>query len=856
MKEATIAVEDKDFYHEGAFNVKGITRAAINNATGGSTQGGSTITQQLVKLTENWTSDHTVSRKVKELILAVELEREYSKDDILNAYLNLAPYSGTDDGVEAAAQDLFHTDASKLNLAQSALLASIPKNPNYLSPYASLKYNPGATYNLFDEQGLIGRQHYTLDLMAKQGYVTQAEADAAKQVAILGPDGVQHAPDNHYAGMKPGFAYAVDTAKQELANKFPPSFIKTGGWKVTTTIDANLQDLANKAVNDNVHKLHTYGADNAAFVAEDNATGQVLALIGGTDFDNHGLNFASHARISPGSSVKPYSYATLINNNNNVGAGSMIYDAQGAVSGWSCTNKATPEKGGNCLWDDTRKYYGPVTLRYALGSSLNVPAVKAFTSTSHQPDNTTAASGDDWHLGSIRTSMSTINALMGGTNDYGCLPQGTTLSGGTDPDPNVCRAAAGIGNEAYTTLADHVNGIASLARLGQSIPQSFILQVTNASGKVLPDGTFTQPKPKQVLNAEAAYIVNDMAADGGASYLGGSCNATNCSGSKFHRYKGWENAIKTGTNGDLDGLMMSWNTKFTAGVWVGNYNRSPWKTDLGPENVTDPIMKTFMQGAIDSLGNVPATNWPKPAGIKTLAAFHSAVPFHSQSQPPATDLFPSWYVGKTNGGSSQTTDKVSGKLATSCTPPLARQTDGNTSTTQWNVDIYMGGTPNSSTSGSSNNNSSQPTDDVHDCANSTPPSVTITTVNGVPTGGSSTLNCPASGCLIKVHIEQGDHALTDPAYPNFPGTLSLIVNGDTVQSQQIDNANDYTLTYIPASGTTGSTQLEAQISDSLLYSGTDTRTINVTNGPSAYRSPTIGRGKDPIALASAKHGKK
>src|SRR6185369_1970479 len=117
MKEATIAVEDKDFYHEGAFNIKGITRAAINNATGGSTQGGSTITQQLVKINEGWTNDHTVSRKVKELILAVELEREYSKDDILTAYLNLAPYSGVDNGVQAAAQDYFHTDASKLTPA-------------------------------------------------------------------------------------------------------------------------------------------------------------------------------------------------------------------------------------------------------------------------------------------------------------------------------------------------------------------------------------------------------------------------------------------------------------------------------------------------------------------------------------------------------------------------------------------------------------------------------------------------------------------------------------------------------------------------------------------------------------------
>ncbi|MEJ0073587.1 MAG: transglycosylase domain-containing protein [Candidatus Saccharibacteria bacterium] len=249
MQEATVAVEDKDFYHEGAFNVKGITRAAINNATGGSTQGGSTITQQLVKLNEGWTNDHTVSRKVKELILAVELEREYSKQDILTAYLNLAPYSGLDYGVQAASQDYFHVDASQLTLAQAALLAAMPKSPGSYSPYASPVYNPSATDNLFDENGLIARQQYILDQMASQGYITKAQAAAAKQVDIMAQ--VQQMPTSHYAGMKPGFEYAVLSAKEELAKDFPASVIKSGGWKVTTTIDVNLQNLANTSLDNN-----------------------------------------------------------------------------------------------------------------------------------------------------------------------------------------------------------------------------------------------------------------------------------------------------------------------------------------------------------------------------------------------------------------------------------------------------------------------------------------------------------------------------------------------------------------------------------------------------------------------------
>jgi penicillin-binding protein 1A len=842
MRNAMIAVEDKDFYHEGAFNVKGITRAAINNATGGSTQGGSTITQQLVKLNEGWTSDHTISRKVKELILAVELEREYSKNDILTAYLNTAPFSGVDSGVQAAAQDYFHVDAKDLTIAQAAMLAAIPKQPGSYSPYSSPKFNASITEDFFDQEGMIGRQQHVIDLMAQQGYITKAQADEAKKVDILAQ--VQPLPASHYAGMRPGFVYAIQAARKELQQRFSSGALKIGGWKVVTTFDVGLQDLANKSLSDNAKKLHADKADNAAFVAEDNTTGQVVALVGGMNFDTQQVNFASDAPISPGSSIKPYSYTTLIDNNNNVGAGSMLADAQGPLPGYPCTNKSKPSatSQGNCLWDDLRVYYGNVTLRYALGSSLNVPAVKAFTSTDPN-DSSTAASGSTWRQQSIKKTMSTINALMGnGPSAYRCYDpirlqnEGKTISQANSSDETPCGAAAGIGNEAYTTLADHVNGIASLARLGKSIPQTTILKVTNASGKVL--AQFEQPKGKQVVKAESAYIVNNMAADPGASYLNGSCTATTCTASsmKFHRYNGWQNAIKTGTNEDLDGLMMSWNTKYTAGVWIGNYDRSAYGGN--PENVTDPIMKAFMQGAINNLGNVPPQNWTQPSGIKTLAAYHSAVPFRTQSQPPATDLFPSWYVGKTTG-SSETTDKVSGKIATSCTPTLARQSASNASTTQWNVDIYIGGKPSSTSPSSSNSATANATDDVHSCSDQ-PPNVTITAVNGTSTGGSTTPTCPTTGCTVMIHVEQGTHPLNDDAHANFPGTLNLVVNGQTVQTQQINDSGDYSLNYVPASGTTGGIQIEADIIDSVLYQGTDTKTINISNSHTSF-APTTGR---------------
>lgn len=839
MQQATVAIEDKDFYHEGAFNVKGIARAAINNAKGGSTQGGSTITQQLVKLNENWSSDRTISRKVKELILAVELEREYSKDEILTGYLNMAPYSGQNYGVQSAAQDYFHVDAKDLTLAQAALLAAMPKAPGTLSPYASPTYNSAASADYFNKPALLSRQAYILDQMAKQGYITQAQADEAKKVDIIAQ--VQPKPADKYAGIKAPYFYQA--ARDELAAWFPSNAVKAGGWKVITTLDLDLQNLAEKAVNDNRNLLKRYQADNTAFVAEDNTSGQVVALIGGLDFSSQQLNFASSAPISPGSSIKPYSYATLINSNNNVGAGSMLYDTQGALPGYPCTNKNSPDlktNPGNCLFDDTRHYYGSVSLRYALGSSLNVPAVKAFTSTDPS-DNSTAASGGSWRLPSIKKSMSTINAMMGKSDAYRCFNPGTVLSAATDEDETQCFSGAGIGNEAYTTLANHVNGIGTLARMGDVVPQTYVLKVINNSGKNLWTKPLN-PKPKQVIKPDSAYIVNNMAADPKASYLSGSCTDTNCSGYKFHRYKGWQNAIKTGTNEDLDGLMMSWNTKYTAGVWIGNYDRSAYAGS--PENVTDPIMKAFMQGAIDRLGDVKPNNWTQPADIKTLPGYRSAIPFSTQSQAPSTDLYPSWYVeNKSASTSSQVTDKVSGLTATSCTPTLARQTLGGSTNSSLNVDIYRDGHPNISSGSSSSTNSSQQSyDDVHSCSDA-PPTATITAVNGTSTNGNNTPNCPVAGCTVLVHVEQGTHPFNDPRYPSYPGTLNLLVNGQVVQSTFVNDSGDYSLTYSPG-GSDGSVQLQAQVVDSVLYQGTDTKTINIKS-ISALKVPGIPGNSGP-----------
>lgn len=811
MKDATVAVEDKNFYKHGAFDTKGIMRAAWRDVTGGGgpVEGGSTITQQLVKINEGWTNDRTITRKVKELILAVELEREYSKNEILVGYLNMAPYGNVDYGVEAAAQDYFHVSAKDLTLAQAATLAAIPKAPGAYSPYSSPNYNPGLATNYFDSVGLIERQQYILDLMVKQGRITQAQADQAKKVDILAE--IQPL-QSHYANIKA--PYFVLAARDELRSEFPSAVVNRGGWKVITSLDMNLQKVAEDAVTKGKAQLKRQHADSVAFVAEDNETGQVVALVGGSDFTNQEygqINYATDVNISPGSSIKPYDYVSFINNNTNVGAGSILYDTVGALPGYPCTVRASAEKGGNCLNDFDSKSTGPMTLRYALGGSRNIPAAKAMLSTVPNDKSSLKTT-------SINKSISTISDLMAVKSGYRCYVPGTDVTTATSADETQCYTSAAIGDGAYLHLNDHVNGIASIARMGKAIPQTFLLKVTNSSGKTLLE--FKQPEGKQVVKQDAAYIVTDMASDPNASYLSGSCTQTTCTGMKFHKYKGWKNAIKTGTTYNLyDGLMVSWNTKYTAGIWVGNHSRTVPYTGQ-PEYMTDPIVSQFMKGAIDNLGNVAAKNWTAPTGLKTLPAYVNTIRTGSGQKVPSanTDIFPSWYVAK-GTTKSQTLDKVSGLLATTCTPDSAKQYSSNSNISNWNVDIFRGGS-----SGTAANVTES--DNVHNC-NDAKPTVSITAVNGTTTGNSAPATCPLTGCTVMIHVEQGTHALSDSARAQFPGTLSLLINGQSVQSKAVSATGDYEFTYVPAAGANGTIQVGVQVVDSVLYQGTDTVAVLV-----------------------------
>lgn len=804
IKQATVAIEDKDFFKHGAFDVRGIVRAGAHDLAGGggSVQGGSTITQQFVKLNEQWTENRTITRKVKELILAVELEREYSKKDILAGYLNAAPYGGVEYGVESASRDYFQTSAKDLTLSQAAMLAAIPQAPSYYSPYGSSKFNKAVTADTFNEGALIGRQHYILDQMVKQGYISDLQAKDAKKVDVLAQIKPQ-APK--YQGIKA--PYFVLAAKQELQQKYGTSIVERGGWKVTTTLNLDLQDKAESLVQANIPNIKRAGADQEAVVGEDVQTGQIVSLVGGTDFTNPDYgqnNYAAGILIPPGSSFKPYDYATFINNNNNVGAGSVLYDSQTVIPGYPCTNKQRPKDGGNCLQDYDFNYPGPVTLRYALGGSRNVPAVKAMLQSA--PNDTSTGK-----VTSINKVITTATAMM--ANPYANAKHRNTYNCYADEALTIvaqCYAASAIGDGAYLHLDDHVNGLSTLARLGNAISRTYILKVTDAGKRNLYQ--WTQPAPNQVIKADAAFIVNSMASDPKASYLPTSY--------KFQQQKnGWNFAVKTGTTNDgYDGLMTSWSPKYAFVSWVGNHNRHV-TLRASMESLTEPLTRNWMEYAH---ANEKAVTWTQPATVKSSAAFvvRNHIGIGSIEPSPTNDIYPGYYIGgSVKSTTSETTDRVSGKVATSCTPAAAKQTVTNGNANFWNVDGFSGGKANlTAAGGPSGPVVAAPQDDVHNC-NDAPPTVTLT--------APATCN---SSCTITATVSQGTHALTDAQYSQFPGTVTFTLDGQAIHTQNVsESPSTVSFTYTPTGS--GSGNLVATVSDSVLYQATDSATLNFTTPP-------------------------
>jgi len=613
MKKATVAIEDKDFYKHGGISVTGMVRAFVNNLGGGSVQGGSTLTQQLVKQVffADESSDRGlggVPRKIKEAILAIEVERMYNKNDILNLYLNESPYGGRRNGVESAAETYFGKHAKKLSLAEAALLAAIPNNPSVYDPY-----------NVYGHDALIERQHKVLREMVAQNYITQAQADTAIKYPIL--DSIKPASDQYKDIKAPHF---VQFVRSQLESELGKATVGRGGLVVKTTLDIRIQNKLETSMKDlfNSYWPSYAGFDDGAAEVEDTQTGQVLAMMGSRDFNypGFGQDNAALSYIQPGSTIKPLVYSQLFSNQ---GAGKANYGSGSVLADDSSMDAIY----GAPLHNADNRFMGGINIRKSLALSRNIPAVKAM------------------YISGVDPTLQTIRAL--GDKNY--------CTQGADAQAGLSSAIGGCG----TRMIDHVNAFASLGRMGVYKPYSTVLEVTNSQGEVLKKYSGTEHK--QVIDPQVAYIISDILADDNAR-----------AGLYGYHFPGlWidgvKMAVKTGTSDKGGQPKDIWNLGYTPaltmGVWLGNPDTSVLTNGNSsiPAKILGPVME-YAHKDIYAKENKWSTanggSWFKePKGIQHIS----------------NELYPSWYnknQGKSNA--KLTFDKVSKKLATDCTPEAAK----------------------------------------------------------------------------------------------------------------------------------------------------------------------------------------
>ena len=580
VPHATVAIEDKNFYTHHGIDWLGLVRAVVKAAlTGKKIQGTSTLTQQFVR-NAILTTNRSYSRKLKEVLLSLQLERVYSKDQILQLYLNEIPYGSTIYGIESAAQGYFGKSAKDLTLDEAALLAAIPQAPDIYSPYGS-----GSRGD--NRSALVGRQHYILDQMAAQGYVTKAEADAAKQVDTLKklvPKTIGNIQAPHF----------VTYVKSQLNAQYGQATVETGGLKVITTLDWDKQKIAEDEVTKGVDaRGKQYKFTNAALVSIDPKTGQILAMVGSKDFfdvaDDGQVNVVLSPR-QPGSSFKPIVYAA-----------SFIKGYTPDTTLWDVNTIFKTDLKDYAPKNYDLKEHGPVTVRQALQGSLNIPAVKMLY-------------------------MVGVSRVL----DFAAQLGYTTL---TDRSRFGLSLVLGGGE---VTLLEHANAYAAFANEGTQYPTSDILEVDDAGGNVLQK--WTQPAGSQAMDPEITRQISNVLSDNAArAYVFGSNNYLTLPNRPV--------AAKTGTTNDFhDAWTLGYTPSLVTGVWVGNNNNDSMKTGADGSQVAAPIWQGYMKRALATSTVEQFTPpQPEPTDLKPVLlghAFEQTVNIDKISGKLATSLTP------------------------------------------------------------------------------------------------------------------------------------------------------------------------------------------------------------------------
>lgn len=572
LKNATIAIEDEDFYENKGFSPIAYLRVVKNAILGRGLAGGSTISQQLVKnvLLSN---ERSLPRKAKELILSIQVNQRFSKDQILELYLNNIPYGGTAVGAEAAAQQYFGKEAKRLDLAESAFIAGLPQSPTAYSPFSGNKY-------------YVDRTEAVLKQMVANKYITKEESEKALE-KIKNYKFSQRAT----AIKAPHFVMYV---RELLVRDFGERMVNTGGLQVITTLDYELQKDAEQIVKEEVENLKDYKVGNGAAMITDPKTGEILAMVGSKDYfdeENDGnFNVAVSGKRQPGSSLKPVIYAEGFEKGYT--PASVLMD----VSTEFPTDDPTEPM--YIPVNYSGKFSGPMQVRFALGNSANIPAVKMLAQVG------------------IRDAMQ--KAYEMGIEEW--EPTNENMR-------NVGLSLVLGGRE--TTLFEEMTAYGVFANKGKRQDLRSIMKVTDQKGKTLYEAK--EKEGQQVLSEEAAFLISHILLDNNARIAEFGQNST-------LRIPGKTVAVKTGTTDEKrDNWTVGYTPSYVVGVWVGNNDYTPMNQRIasgltGASSIWNKLIRRVLGDKEDEQFEVP----PNVEAVQ-IDAFSGGLPV--DGQPTRVEYF-------------------------------------------------------------------------------------------------------------------------------------------------------------------------------------------------------------------------
>jgi 1A family penicillin-binding protein len=592
---ATISTEDKDFYNHPGYDILAIIRAIWQNYTTGETvSGASTITQQLARsilLSPEERNQRTYFRKAREIILAAEITRRYTKDQILELYLNEIYYGNLAYGIEAAAETYFGTTADNLTLAQAAFLAGLPQSP--------------AVYDIYSNRDeTLGRDQQVLTLMVQASYEHNCirVSNSPTPVCVDPANAANAAVEvRDYTFPPPNidmrYPHWVNYVRSQLEASYDAQTIYRAGFTIYTTLDPTLQDYAQQLVTSQVASLTDKNATDGALVAMKPSTGEILAMVGSADYDNAAIsgqvNMAVSETRQPGSSIKPVNYVAAFEKGWT--PATLIWDVP---SEFPPSGDPNDPREPYVPVNYDGKFHGPVTVRTALSNSFNVPAVKTLQFVGVYGDHGMIAMAK-------RLGISSLSR-----DDYGLS---LTLGGGD------------------VSLLEMVGAYSVFANGGVKIPPVSILKIVDHQGNLVYE--YKPPQGEQVIRPEHAYLITSIISDNEArSWMFGANSVLNLP---------FPVAAKTGTTNDFrDNWTLGYTPDLVAGVWVGNADYTPMVNTTGLTGAA-PIWSQFMQMAVSYVTQGNPSPFVRPAGIvdKVICSSSGTEPSNSCKGGQRNEIF-------------------------------------------------------------------------------------------------------------------------------------------------------------------------------------------------------------------------